>query len=630
MAAGQVNTSKIAEYPERPVLQEDLEYVAAAQLNYEAMRGASVLVTGATGLIGSLLVKSLACINRVHHLDMHIFGLARNEDKAKIVFGRLLEREDISLILADLTDDSFGNTGLRGRASEQRFDYIFHCVAVTTSRTMVERPVETIEAALTGTKRMLELARSSRAKGFVYISSMEVYGDMSVYAPAASDTAAKDRAGYSEAAAEDRIGYSEAAAEDRIGYIDPLKVRSNYPESKRMCENMCVAYSSEYGVPVKIARLSQTFGAGILPWENRVFAQFARSAVLGSDIVLHTKGLSEGNYCYTADCMRGLMTILLKGEPGQAYNVVNEETHTTIRDMAQLVAKNIAGGNIKVVFDIPESNLYGYAADTRLRLDGAKLRSLGWTPATSLEDAYRRMIESDLLPQVADEQMPAVVADEQMPAAVADEQRPAARSDECGCDQHGQAYLRQADADDALLLLEWRNDAEVRNNSFHHEQVEQAAHLAWYEALLKDPLKQQYILMVREPETEPSQSGMYRAKTRSDQNTASCSAESEDKYRPAGQIRLSLTPSMTTDKAAYCAEIGYSIAQEERGKGYGRMIIRLTEELIRNECPRIRFLTASVLKHNTASRKVFQANGFAESESVTGDQPSWHYIKRIR
>lgn len=120
--------------------------------------------------------------------------------------------------------------------------------------------------------------------------------------------------------------------ETELGYINPLAVRSNYPESKRLCENMCVAFWSEYGVPVKIARLSQTFGAGILSGENRVFAQFARSAIEGKDIVLHTRGLSEGNYCYTRDTIMGLFLILIKGENAEAYNVTNPETHTTIVD----------------------------------------------------------------------------------------------------------------------------------------------------------------------------------------------------------------------------------------------------------------------------------------------------------
>ena len=95
-----------------------------------------------------------------------------------------------------------------------------------------------------------------------------------------------------------------------------------------------------------------------MPGENRVFAQFARSAMKGSDIVLHTEGKSEGNYCYTADAVRALLTILVKGENMQAYNVVNEKSHITIADMEKFVAEKIAEKPIEVVFDIPKEKIW--------------------------------------------------------------------------------------------------------------------------------------------------------------------------------------------------------------------------------------------------------------------------------
>lgn len=150
-------------------------------------------------------------------------------------------------------------------SARQKVDYIFHCASVTASKVMINNPVETLLTSIDGTKNVLNFARESSCKSVVYVSSMEMYGS------------------FAEA--------NNNVTETELGYINPLAVRSNYPESKRLCENMCVAFWSEYGVPVKIARLSQTFGAGILSGENRVFAQFARSAIEGKDIVLHTRGL---------------------------------------------------------------------------------------------------------------------------------------------------------------------------------------------------------------------------------------------------------------------------------------------------------------------------------------------------
>ena len=332
------------------VLQEDLDYISRYHLPYEQLKGSTFLVTGATGLIGSLLVRSLLAIG-----DIKVLAFVRNEEKARSIFS---ENQNLRFVVGDITKKT---------EIDDKVDYIFHCAPVTTSKVMIEKPVETLLTSVEGTKNILELAREKNSKSVVYISSMEMYGVFE--------------------------NLSHEVKENDLGYIDPLEVRSNYPESKRLCENMCIAYLNEYGVPVKIARLAQTFGAGILPGENRVFAQFARSTMNGENIVLHTKGLSEGNYCYTRDCMTGLLIILLKGNNGDAYNVSNPATHTTIGDMANMVAKKIAGGKIKVIFDIPDNNTFGYAADTKMKLNSDKLQSLGWKPEVGLEEAYRRMIE---------------------------------------------------------------------------------------------------------------------------------------------------------------------------------------------------------------------------------------------
>ena len=335
---------------QRDTLKEDLQYIANYNLPYEQLKGRSVLVTGATGLIGTLLVRALLAIG-----DIKVIALVRDSEKAKKIYGDLIGNS-LKLHIADIVDKI---------KIEDAVDYIFHCASITASKMMIEKPVETLLISVEGTKNIRNFAQEKKCDSVVYISSMEVYG---------------------------AFNESKEVREENLGYIDHLKVRSNYPESKRLCENMCVAYYNEFGVPVKIARLAQTFGAGILPGENRVFAQFARSAMQGKDIVLHTKGQSEGNYCYTRDCITGLLTILLKGTNAEAYNVSNPRTHTTIAEMANLVAEKIADGKIKVVFDIPEDNTFGYAADTKMKLNSDKLQTLGWKPEVGLEEAYRRMM----------------------------------------------------------------------------------------------------------------------------------------------------------------------------------------------------------------------------------------------
>ncbi len=340
-----------------PVLEEDFHRLGQADIPYENWKGKTFLITGATGLVGSLAVKALLHISQVHQLHLQVVAQVRNTEKAKKV---LPDNPNLTLLAVDLAQDPL--------AYEGAVDYILHTAAVTTSKLLVSDPVGCAKTALNGTLSVLDFAVQKQAKGVVYLSSMEAYG---VHTDGGDVT------------------------EQDLGYVDLQAVRSGYPESKRMCESLCSAYASQYQLPVYALRLAQTFGAGVSREDTRVFAQFAKSAMNGSDIILHTDGSSEGNYIYTADALMAIFLLWCKGEPGQIYNAANEVCHTTIYDMAQMVAQKVAGGAISVQIQIPQDAAsLGYAPKTRLRLSSQKLRSLGWEPETDLEQAYRRLIFS--------------------------------------------------------------------------------------------------------------------------------------------------------------------------------------------------------------------------------------------
>ena len=335
------------------ILLEDFESFSKS-LDREALKGAGILITGATGLVGSFITRSLYYASEKYGMGLKLYALVRSEAKARDV---LAEAADgVKIVTGDISQPL---------SLDFDIDYIIHCAAVTNSKQMVTYPAENILTSVEGTRNILELAREKAVKGMVYLSSMEVYG---------------------------AVSGEKRTAEGDYGYVDPLRVRSCHPEGKRMAECLCSAYQHEYGVPVCIARLAQCFGAGVLKSETRVFFQFARSLMEKKDIVLHTTGESVGNYCYLAEAAEAIVFLLTHGESAQAYNVVNESSCMAIRDMAALVA-DMSGGEISVVFDIPEdANKFGYAPPTQLRLSGEKLARLGWQAKTGLKEAFERMI----------------------------------------------------------------------------------------------------------------------------------------------------------------------------------------------------------------------------------------------
>ena len=314
---------------------------------FDELANCKVLVTGATGLIGQAIVKRLiACKAKV-------LCVVRSLEKAKSILGI---DTSVSFIVSDVTELQVTQYGV---------DYIIHCASNTSSKAFIDDPVGVINTAFEGTKRTLDIARLNNVKGYVYLSSMEVYG-----APLTD----------------------EKVDELHSSNLNTMVPRSAYPESKRLCESLCASYASQYGIAANVIRLTQTFGPGVQYNDGRVFAEFARCVIEGRNIVLHTKGDTKRSYLYTEDAVDAILTVLVSKVYGEAYNAANEDTYCSILEMAELVAKECANGKIKVVIDEVDTKAFGYASTLHMNLDTSKLKKLGWKPTTSLVDMYRKMI----------------------------------------------------------------------------------------------------------------------------------------------------------------------------------------------------------------------------------------------
>ncbi len=344
-------------WTENKVFREDLECLAGMEsIPWNAFRGKRVLITGATGLIGYTLTSALLYYSKTRNAHIQVVVLVRDIERARRKFGsQLAEKCELEFVCGTVE---------KLPRIEGQVDYIVHGASPTASAYFVEKPVETILAAVLGTGNMLELAKEKKALGFVYLSSMEVYGEITDGAP---------------------------RKEEELGSIDLFSLRSSYPESKRLAENLCCAYAGEYGVPAVVARLSQTFGPGVKRDDGRVFAYAARCALLGEDIRLKTSGEKENMYLYTADAVSALLILLTKGEGKTAYNVGDPATYCSIKEMAHIAAKELGNGTVSVLTNTDRGNAGIYPPESHLQLNIQKLERLGWKATTGLAEMFRRM-----------------------------------------------------------------------------------------------------------------------------------------------------------------------------------------------------------------------------------------------
>jgi len=323
-------------------------------VSLQTLKNKTVLVSGATGMIGSQLTRKLLETDGVR-----VIGLFRNEAKRDSLFPG--NNPNLSWIKCDIN---------RRLSIPDEIDYIVHTAGVTGgSRQHVDAPMTTIHTALNGTVNMLELAKEKKVRGFVYLSSLEIYGKT-----APGDSFIKETDG---------------------GYIDTTSVRSSYPESKRMCETICAAYCKQFDVPAKIVRLAPTYGRGASYSDNRVLCEFARCVIEKKNIILKSTGETVRNYCDADDAADAILTVLTDGVSGEAYNIANMDIEVSIKELAERVISLYPEAGVHLIFDIAEDiTKLGYNQTIKIRLDSSKLMQLGWTPRNGLDQMIRNVVDA--------------------------------------------------------------------------------------------------------------------------------------------------------------------------------------------------------------------------------------------
>ena len=331
-----------------PLYQEDLKNVLSVS-GIERLKGKSILITGATGLIGVHMIDALMKLD-----DVKVYAVGRSKGRASKRLGEYYDNSNFVFIEQDVCNPL---------PQMLKVDYVIPGASNTHPLAYSQYPIETIMINVKGAEHALELAARNKAT-VLYPSTVEIYGN------------AKD---------------NEILTEDYTGKLNLSNSRSCYTESKRVCEALCQSYISEKSVDVKIVRLSRIFGPTMLESDTKASSQFIKKAILGEDIVLKSKGDQFFSYTYVSDAVAAMLHVMLNGITGVAYNISSEKSNVHLKDFANLCAYK-AGKN--VVFDIPsEIEKKGFSIATTAIMSNSSLLQTGFVPKYEIRDSINRTIE---------------------------------------------------------------------------------------------------------------------------------------------------------------------------------------------------------------------------------------------
>lgn len=344
------------------IVHEDIESIIASNcVEWNRFKNKTFLITGASGMLPSYMALTLLALNRNRNLNIKVLALVRNKKKAHLVFNDYLSEPNLEFVVQDVCEPIKIN---------EPIDFIIHAASQASPKYYGSDPVGTARANVIGTDNLLRVAYEKSVKCFLYFSSSTIYGQF----PSSDIT----------------------LEENQIGTIDPLNANSCYFESKRMGENLCIDYFFQYKVPTKIIRIFHTLGPGMDISDGRAFSDFCRSIVEGKDIILKSDGSALRTFLYVTDAVRAYFTVILKGKPGEAYNIGSATQEVSMRNLAEkLVHKYPEKGNSVIISEHSNTSHQNLSCQVnRIIPDTKKINNLGWHESIKWEDAFFRTIDS--------------------------------------------------------------------------------------------------------------------------------------------------------------------------------------------------------------------------------------------
>jgi UDP-glucuronate decarboxylase len=301
-----------------------------------------VLVTGGAGFIGSHLCnRLLERGDEVLCVDNFYTGTRRNVHHLLSSPRFELTRHDICFPLYIEVDEIY-NLACPASPVHYQFD-----------------PVQTTKVSVHGAIHMLGLAKRVKAK-ILQASTSEVYGDPTVH----------------------------PQKEDYWGNVNPIGPRSCYDEGKRCAETLFFDYRRQHQLPIKVARIFNTYGPNMHPNDGRVVSNFVIQALRNQDITIYGEGNQTRSFCYVDDLVEGLMRLM--ATPDEVTGPVNlgNPVEFTIRQLAELVI-TLTGSSSKLVNrPLPEDDPRQRCPDI-----GLAKKLLDWAPTVQLREGLTKTIK---------------------------------------------------------------------------------------------------------------------------------------------------------------------------------------------------------------------------------------------